>query len=329
MILVTGATGSLGPHIVEGLLSSGYKVRILSRNLPAKGMRFDGVEVKIGDVVNPDSVRAAVEGVDAVIHMAALLRSKIQTAESKELHRRINVDGASFVVKAAVAANVRRLVFFSTFDVYGDSNGRVINEYDAAHPTTLYGQTKLEAEQIVLAAQNTDGLPLGTVLRVAPVYGPRIRGNYRQLLMALAKHRFIPVGQGTNRRTVIYADDVVNAAVLAVKHPSAAGRIFNVTDGAFHDMNEIVSTICEALGRRPPHLTLPARPVRFVVGVAEDLAGLAGFKSPITRATIDKYVEDIAIDGKLMQSILAFSPRYDLITGWRETIKELRQLREL
>ncbi|MDO8957582.1 MAG: UDP-glucose 4-epimerase, partial [Deltaproteobacteria bacterium] len=113
-------------------------------------------------------------------------------------------------------------------------------------------------------------------------------------------------------------------AALAVSHPAAAGRVFNVTDGEFHTLNEIIESICSALGRKPPRLSLPVGPTRIVAGLIGKGANTIGIKSPITRAIIDKYTEDIAVDGSLIQKELGFVPQYDLKTSWEETIREMR-----
>jgi len=157
--------------------------------------------------------------------------------------------GTAAVVEAAIKAGVKRVVFFSTIGVYGPSESCVLNEMSPTHPDTLYAQTKPAAEEIVLDAKETDGQPLGTVLRLGAVYGSRIKGNYERLTRALERHRFIPIGGGLNRRTLVYDKDVGRAAALAVSHPAAAGRVFNVTDGEFHPLNEIIESICSALGR--------------------------------------------------------------------------------
>ena len=80
---------------------------------------------------------------------------------------------------------------------------------------------------------------------------------------------FIPVGNGLNRRTLVYDKDVGRAAALAVSHPAAAGRVFNVTDGGFHTLNEIIESICSALSRNPPRFSLPVGPIRMVAGLIE------------------------------------------------------------
>jgi len=214
------------------------------------------------------------------------------------------------------------------------------------------------------------------VLRLGAVYGSRIKGNYERLTRSLAgnlgpgnlggnlgtrsqflrklghvpglpghvpRFPFIPIGSGLNRRTLVYDKDVGRAAALAVFHPAAAGRVFNVTDGGFHTLNEIIESICAALGRKPPRLSLPVGPTRTLVGLIEKGSrGIMGTRSrilansghvpklpvpiipPVTKAIIDKYTEDIAVDGSLIQKELGFMPQYDLKTGWEETIREMQ-----
>ena len=89
-------------------------------------------------------------------------------------------------------------------------------------------------------------------------------------------------------------------------------------------MNKIVSTICKALSRTPPRISLPVGPVRLAAGILEDAGCMIGFQSPIGRTTINKYTEDIAVDSQLIQRDLGFKPQFDLTTGWRETVQEMR-----
>ena len=92
-------------------------------------------------------------------------------------------------------------------------------------------------------------------------------------------------------------------------------------------MNEIIESICSALGRKPPWLSLPVGPARTLIGLIEKGSHAIGIKPPVTKAIIDKYTEDIAVDGRLIQKELGFVPRYDLKTGWEETIRERQVLR--
>jgi nucleoside-diphosphate-sugar epimerase len=329
LILVTGATGVVGPLVVQAFHAAGYSIRTLSIDPPPAGVWPDEVETLRGDVTDRSAVRAALQGAGSVIHLAALLHIVNPPPALQDQYERVNVGGTSNVVAAAIQAGVRRLVFFSTIAVYGRSGGRILTEDTQPCPDTFYARTKLAAEKIVLEAEGADGGRIGTVLRLGTVYGRRVKGNYHRLVHSLARGRFIPVGNGSNRRTLVYAKDVARASVLAAIHPDAAGRIFNVTDGQFHTMKAIVETLCDALGRRSPRLTLPEGPVRCLAGLLEDCARLCGLRSPIVRATVDKYTEDLAVDGRRFHTRIGFVPQYDLAAGWRETVAELRQAGEI
>ena len=324
LVLVTGATGAVGPGVVDALHQAGYQLRTFSFDAPTASMFPQNVEGLFGDVTDQAAVQSAMQGVDAVVHLAALLHIVNPPLEMREKYECVNIGGTVTVVEAAIKAGVRRVVLFSTIAVYGASGGHVLNEMSPANPDTFYAQTKCAAEQVVLNARNTNGQPLGTVLRLGAIYGSRIKGNYERLTHALARRRFIPIGNGLNRRTLVYDKDVGRAVALAVSHPDAAGRIFNVTDGRFHTLNEIIKSICSALGRKPPRLSLPVCPVRIVAGVIEKATNAIGIKAQVTRETIDKYTEDIAVDGSLFQQELGFVPQYDLKTGWEETIRKMR-----
>jgi nucleoside-diphosphate-sugar epimerase len=329
LILITGATGTIGPRVVQELYHAGYLIRTFSVDTPVEGMFPQSVEVLTGDVTDQVAVQSAMRGVDTVVHMASLLHIVNPPPALREKYDHVNIGGTATVVVAAIKAGVRRIVLFSTIAVYGPSDGCVLNEMSPTHPTTFYAHTKCTAEQIVLETRGADGQPLGIVLRLGAVYGSRIKGNYERLTHALARNRFIPIGNGLNRRTLVYDKDVGRAAALAVSHPSAAGRVFNVTDGEFHTLNEIIDSICSALGRKPPRLSLPTGIVRSVGGAIEGGYHIFGLKSPITPGMVDKYTEDIAVDGSLIQKELGFVPLYDLQTGWRETIDELRHMGHL
>jgi UDP-glucose 4-epimerase len=261
--------------------------------------------------------------------MAALLHIVNPPPELRKKYERVNIGGTATVVEAAIKTGVKRVILFSTIAVYGASDGCVLNEMSQPHPDTFYAQTKRAAEQIVLNARGADGQPLGSVLRLGAVYGSRIKGNYERLTHALARHRFIPIGNGLNRRTLVYDKDVGRAVVLAISHPAAAGRLFNVTDGEFHTLNEIIGSICAALGRKPPRLSLPSGIVRSVAGAIEGGYDIFGLRSPITPEMVDKYTEDSAVSGSLIQKGLGFVPQYDLQAGWHETIGEMRRIGHL
>ena len=328
-VLITGATGAVGPSVVREALEAGYRVRTLSLDLPQDDSWTKDVDMRLGDVTDLSAVQSAMEGVDGVIHLAALLHVVNPPDSLRGEYERVNVGGTATVTKAASLAKVGRMVFFSTIAVYGDTAGSIATEDSPLHPDTFYARTKREAEKAVLEAGNSHGRPMGTVLRMGAIYGARIKGNYERLVHALATGRFIPIGNGENRRTLIHEKDVARAAVLALFHPSSAGNVYNVSDGCYHSMNEIIASICSALGRPRPCFRLPVGPVRKIAGIIEDGAGVLGMKAPVVRATIDKYTEDMAVSSERIRLQLGFTPRFDLASGWAETIEQMRQRKDV
>jgi len=323
-VLVTGASGAIGPAVVKTFHERGYSIRTLSIDTPPMNFWPKDVETFTGDVTDSCAVGDAMQNISVVVHLAAMLHIFESISTSRKLYEKINIGGTSVVTKAAIRAGVKRIIFFSTIAVYDHMGSLCLKEDSLTCPGTEYARTKLEGERIILSAKRADGIKIGTVLRLGAVYGDRIKGNYSRMVHALARNRFIPIGDGLNRRTLVYDKDVAEAVVLAVENHAAAGRIYNVTDGNVHTVKEIVAAICRALGRKPPRFSLPVTPVRLAAGVLEQGVRLLGCSSPVTRATVDKYTEDIAVDGSLIQKELGFVPKYDLDSGWQETIREMR-----
>ena len=162
------------------------------------------------------------------------------------------------------------------------------------------------------------------MLRMAAVYGPRMKGNYLSLARALARNRFVPIGAGRNFRTLVYEVDAIRAAVLAADHPLAAGQVYNVSDGAVHRLREIIQAICESLGRRPPRFTVPLRAARLAAAAADRTLSPFGSRRKLA-AAVEKYVETVSVRADRIQQELGFRPEYDLSRGWQQTIATMRK----
>lgn len=237
-------------------------------------------------------------------------------------YHHINVDGTRWLVEAASDAGVRRFVLASTASVYGPV-AHPATESTPPAPDSWYAESKLAAEDALFAAHRP-GLFDASALRLSAVYGPRIKGNYQRLLRALAAGRYVPLGAGLNRRSLLHEDDAAAAFVEATRHPAAAGRLFNVSDGVPHQIRQIVSVICRALGRAEPVMAIPIAPAKAAVQALEHLARLVGRTPPVTSSTLARYLEESVIDTSRVSRELGFVPRVDLETGWRTTVETLR-----
>jgi nucleoside-diphosphate-sugar epimerase len=319
--LLTGATGVIGPRLARLLSDNGFRVRALARRAPPQGLLPQGVEFVRGDILDAERVAAAVAGIDYVFHLAAKLHINNPSSALEGQYRMTNVEGTRVVAEAARDAGARRLVFFSSIAVYGPTVPmQVLDEGSPTSAASLYAVTKREAEDVLLTMRRrSDDEPLAVILRVAGVYGSRIKGNYRELVRWLRRGVFVPVGRGDNRRTLVYEQDVADAALLAAMHPAAAGRIFNVTDGDVHTFREIVGVICNVLERAPPALHVPIPVARACARLVDSGLSISG-QSGMARPLVEKLVEDMAVNGRRIQDELGFRPRYDLRKGWQATI---------
>lgn len=304
-VLVTGAAGAIGGLLVEELASRGFSVRAAVRSsaeFPAD------VEVLSGDLRDPQFVMRAAEGVRTIFHFAAKLHVNDPSGELRDEYESSNVEATRLLLEHS---ECERFIFASTINVYG--TGGPFDEKSATRPDGLYAGTKLEAENLVLRH------PGGTVLRFAAVYGRRMKGNFPRLVSAIGKGMFAFVGRGTNRRTLVHERDAIGAAILCAEMEESKGKLFNVTDGGVHTLEEIVAAISRALGRTPPSLHLPESLARAAFSGGDVFLKMAGREIRLT-PLIDKINEDIAVSGSRIQEELGFKPEYGLEEGWKEAL---------
>lgn len=297
---MTGATGALGPRLVRALVDDGWAVRTLSRTQPAPGLLPEGVDVRRGDVAVAADVCASMEGVHSVFHLAGLLHNPRPAPTDAPRYEAVNVGGALNVARAA-AEHRAFVIAFSTIAVYGPTP-TIVDETSPPRPRGLYAATKRRGEEVLL-----DTGQGACVLRLAAVYGRRMKGNYQSLVRALRLRLFVPLGDGTNRRTLVHEEDVARAALLAAQRQPLG--ILNVTDGCTHTMAEILSAICQGLDRPEPTYRVSEPVARFA-------ARLIGRSD-----TLDKYLENVEVRGALIQKTLGFVPKFDLVTGWTDALR--------
>jgi UDP-glucose 4-epimerase len=317
-VLVTGAGGVIGSKLTYLFASKGFAVRCLIRSLQHSRAIPPSSEVFVGDISDPQVVRNAISGVDIVCHLAAKLHINQPSDSLRKEYEQINVDAVDQLLNTSKSRSVQRFIFFSTINVYGASEpGKVFDENSELSPNDVYSETKARAEVLVRHSR----LPY-VILRPAAAYGPGMKGNYLRMLKAVSRNRFAFVGSGENRRTLVHIDDVCAATLLAATHRAALGQIFNVTDGAIHTVAQIANAMSAASGVSPPRLHLPYGLVNMLAYIAETPFGILRKRAPISRAMINKLVEDIAVNGTKIQTQLGFIPNFSLDIGWQNTVDQ-------
>jgi NADH dehydrogenase len=235
MILVTGATGFVGRHLIAQLQARGEQVRPLVRNAAtAQRARATNIEPAIGDVTDPASLERAMEGVDAVIHLVAII-----TEKGSATFERINVQGTRNVVSAARAAGVKRLLHMS-------ANGAQDN------PRYPYLQSKWRGELAVIES----GLP-NSILRPSLIFG---RGDqfFTTLAMVVRLNPIVPIaGDGTSMFQPIWVEDVCTCFLKMLDDDTYLGRSFDVGGPEQLSYEDLVDIVMRVLGTRKPKIHVP------------------------------------------------------------------------
>ena len=309
-ILVTGASGFIGTALSHGLVARGHSVRAVVRGASAPAADSPGLHrVAVRDIAGEVDRRVLLEGIDVVVHLAAVAH---RAADASEI-RRVNVEGATRLADAA-SGLVRRFVFLSSVKVHGEDSGNAsYTEVDAPLPEDTYGRSKLEAERALTGIAERAGMEL-MVLRPPLVYGPGVKANFLRLLGWVDSGLPLPLASVHNRRSLIYVGNLVDAIARCAEHPAVRGP-FLVSDEESVSTPELVSRIARALGR--PARLVPTPPVLLRV------AGMiAGRRDEIRRLT-----GSLAVDSSRARRLLDWRPPYTLDAGLAETARWFRSAR--
>ncbi|MFV2021995.1 NAD-dependent epimerase/dehydratase family protein [Micromonospora sp. LOL_023] len=270
-VLVTGAAGFIGSHLVDSLLGSGVRVVGLDRRRLGEHALAD--ENLVRAVASPlftpycldlavDQLDDVVAGCDTVFHLAA--RPGVRPSWSREFldYAQANVLGTHRLLDACARHGTRRLVVASSSSVYGPAD-RPSRESDPTCPVSPYGVSKLAAEQLCLAYARRAHSPLSVVaLRYFTVYGPRQRPDMAIGRVLFAAYTGFPVtlfGDGSQRREFTYVSDVVSAT-LAAGYLDAQAAVVNVGGGASVSMLAVIDEATRVTGRQVPTKVVDAQP---------------------------------------------------------------------
>lgn len=271
-VLVTGGAGLVGTHVLDALRARGERPRALARERSRAVVESFGAEAVVGDVTDASSWQRASEGVDAIVHAAALVASH----ESYEEFMRVNVGGTRLAIETARRTGAR-LIHISSVAVYGRAAvyaaaARGVAEDYPFQPLPrrdFYARSKRAAEQLLQQEAARGGLAV-IAIRPNVIYGERDQ-LFTRRVMANLTWRFLPqIGPGTNHLSCVYAGNVASAILTALDAPAKPGfRAYNVTCDAppLLTQREFFETFAEALGVRPLRLPVPTPLIRIGVAV--------------------------------------------------------------
>jgi dihydroflavonol-4-reductase len=274
-VFVTGGTGFIGGHVVRKLRERGDEVRALVRD-PEKGAKLaaEGCELVPGDLSDGLAIRSGLEGCDAAIHGAAIYEVGIPSGK-REAMREANVGGTETVLRAALDANVGRVIYISTVAAFGNTRGQVVDEA-YRHPgtdfTSYYEQTKYEAHQIARRLID-EGLPC-VIVQPGGVYGPEDHSAIGQQMNQFLAGRMPLLTFPDAGFNMVHVDDVADGVLLALDE-GKVGEAY-VLGGQITTMRGLMETLAGVARRKAPKRAIPTRLIRLATPLGPVIGKVMG-----------------------------------------------------
>jgi NAD dependent epimerase/dehydratase len=311
-VLVTGAGGFIGSHLVERLVSIGARTRALVHYNSAGSWGWldqspikNDIEVVQGDIRDQDSTQRAIAGVHTVFHLAALIAIPY-SFHAPLSYVRTNVEGTLNVLQSAIRNDVGLVVHTSTSEVYGTARSVPINESHPLQGQSPYSATKIGADKIAESFHRSFGLPVVT-LRPFNTYGPRqsARAVIPTIVTQALADEPIRLGNIEPTRDLNYVADTVEGFIKAAESPKAVGEVINLGSGREISIGELAATILKLLGKDSPVVieNERIRPER-------------------------SEVERLCADASKARELLGWEPTHTLEEGLTHTIEWIRENNE-
>jgi dihydroflavonol-4-reductase len=318
-VFLTGATGFIGGHVARKLRERGDEVVALVRSPDkATALRDLGAELVAGDLSDEAAIRQGLEGADAAIHGGAVYKVGIPKSQTEDMWD-ANVHGTERVLDAAADAGVNKTVYVSTVNVFGNTDGELVDESyrrsEADGFLSCYDETKYRAH-LVAEDRIAKGQPI-VMVQPGGVYGPHDHSEIGNMIDQARKGRMPLKMFPDTGFMLIHVEDVADGILLALDK-GEIGESY-VLAGEQARMGELVDKVCDMSGRRRPFGTLPAVLIKLSAPLGPVVGPLLGFPPNLRELVrVSDGVTYWARDDKARRE-LGFQPR-DLDTGLKETL---------
>jgi nucleoside-diphosphate-sugar epimerase len=312
-VLVTGATGFVGKHLLAALERAGHSLCLPLRESGAqarlpKTMAPDARRILvIGNIDAQTDWREALRDVDAVIHLAARAHVLDESAEDEEAFMSVNAHGTSRLVEQSVDAGVQRFVLMSSIGAVTASSDSLVTLDTPCKPETPYGRSKLAAER-ALVDRCRETTMAWTILRPTLVYGPGNPGNMGRLVGLVRRGLPLPLGAVANRRSFTFVENLVDATTMTLTHRNAADAVFLLGDGEDLSTAELVRRIAAFTGSRTRLVSVPMPLLRSIARGADVVARATGWSLPINSAALRRLESSLYVDIEPLREQLGWTP---------------------
>jgi nucleoside-diphosphate-sugar epimerase len=314
IVLITGANGFLGTEIVRQAIDAGMEVRATDRlEAPTVGR----VNYCQADILDLASLSVALNGIEGVIHAAGLAHIFNKEKADFDTYKSFNEIGTLNIARASAQSGVKHFLLISSVSVYGPYNNNRVSEDFPCHPAGPYAESKYLAEQRAIEVAKQSGMNV-TILRLATAYGEGDPGNVGRLMRTIDQGRFIWIGSGSNRKSLIHREDVARACLAVLQDPPEGICIFNVCAPPC-TMREVVEGLAKELNRPVPRWSIPASLALGIAYMGKTLSfghgRLGGF-----HATIKKWLADDIYDSSEFEKTFNLKTQVNLSEGLRREV---------
>ena len=307
-LLVTGSTGFVGRALCERLLTEKMQIRAAVRIAEPQVSLSPTIDTIPIESIGPETDWSkALADIDTVVHLAARVHVMHDTvADPHAAFGEVNVSGTERLIRMAVAAGVKRLIYISSIKVNGEESPTPYTELDTPSPQDAYAVSKWEAEQVLRQSAADTGLEV-VIIRPPLVYGPGVRANFLQLISMVNRGIPLPLAGINNLRSLIYVGNLVDAIVACVSRTEAAGQTYLVSDGVDVSTPELIRRVAMALGKTARLLPCPINMMRL----AAKLIGKSG--------EVERLLGSLTIDTSKIRRELGWQAPYTMDQGLRVT----------
>ena len=320
-ILVTGATGFIGRHLLPVLHQQGWQTTAAVRDDFRQPLSIPIKAIQVGEIDDMTDWQEALLGIDTVIHLAGrshILHETISNPEAAFI--KVNTKGTINLVKQSLKAGVKHFIFVSSIHAMAAESDNILNENSPCHPDSPYGGSKLQAEQALINLAKDSNMTW-TILRPTLVYGPGNRANMERLMKLIKRGLPLPFGAIKNRRSFVFVGNLVAAVITCLDHPNAANKIFLISDNQAVSTPQLIRLIAQQIQQPCQLLPVPTILLRFLGYLGDSLEFITGKTLPFNTYNIDRLLGSLAVDSRYIQKTLNWQPPFTLEQGLAQTIQ--------
>jgi len=318
-ILISGASGFVGGHLLEALKASDEDqiVALFHETIPSDSCSIEPPTLHwVRKDIVTDELEDVLKGIDLIVHLAGY-SSVLENEDACARLHSINVLGTRRIAEAALRQGVSHLVFVSSIAAGEFSNDVVINESNGV-PVSAYGRSKKEAEKALLEIASR-GLAI-TILRPTALFGENHLGSVYELVRSIKKNRFLLIGTGENRTNFYYVKDFVNDLLAVALNSDSYGKVFVASDTPCA-LRDLVENIKELLMIRNKTHSLPICIGRLLGRLGDLLSHVTDRSFPLTLRRVNAMMRDVTFSSQRLRTELSIPIFYGLDVGLKNTIE--------